>query len=132
MKKKSLSRGSRCPIVLLGRRHRRLRERQSDQPPPRVHHQPEECVAGSAGDADEPHASEDVRRAARGKSLIIFSFYPCTGPGCSLCYRRFTGCPFCSCTWVGVEFDLDVRPSCPVPQPLLPNSDQPKQNWADR
>ena len=30
-----------------------------------------------------------------------------------------------------VEFDLGVPPSCPSAQPLLPNSHQPKQNWAD-
>ena len=30
-----------------------------------------------------------------------------------------------------VEFDSDVPPYCPAAQPLLPNSHQPKQNWAD-
>ena len=30
-----------------------------------------------------------------------------------------------------VDFDLGVPPSCPSAQPLLPNSHQPKQNWAD-
>ena len=31
--------------------------------------------------------------------------------------------------WVG--FDLGVPPSCPAAQPLLPNCNQPRQNWAD-
>ena len=31
----------------------------------------------------------------------------------------------------GVDFDLGVPPSCPSAQPLLPNSHQPRQNWAD-
>ena len=30
-----------------------------------------------------------------------------------------------------VDFDLVVASSCPAAQPLLPNSYQPKQNWAD-
>ena len=30
-----------------------------------------------------------------------------------------------------VDFDLGVPPSCPVAQPFLPYSHQPKQNWAD-
>ena len=30
-----------------------------------------------------------------------------------------------------VDFDLSVPPSCPTAQPLLPNSHQPRQNWAD-
>ena len=30
-----------------------------------------------------------------------------------------------------VDFDLGVPPSCPAAQPLLPNSHQPRQNWAD-
>ena len=30
-----------------------------------------------------------------------------------------------------VDFDLGVPPSCPLAQPLLPNSNQPRQNWAD-
>ena len=30
-----------------------------------------------------------------------------------------------------VDFDLGVPSSCPSAQPLLPNSYQPKQNWAD-
>ena len=30
-----------------------------------------------------------------------------------------------------VDFDLGVPPSCPPAQPLLRNSHQPRQNWAD-
>ena len=30
-----------------------------------------------------------------------------------------------------VDFDFSVPLSCPVAQPLLPNSHQPRQNWAD-
>ena len=30
-----------------------------------------------------------------------------------------------------VDFDLGVPPCCPAAQPLLPNSHQPRQNWAD-
>ena len=30
-----------------------------------------------------------------------------------------------------VYFDLGVPPSCPAAEPLLPNSHQPRQNWAD-
>ena len=30
-----------------------------------------------------------------------------------------------------VDFDLGVPPACPAAQPLLPNSNQPRQNWAD-
>ena len=30
-----------------------------------------------------------------------------------------------------VDFHLGVPPSCQAAQPLLPNSDQPRQNWAD-
>ena len=33
--------------------------------------------------------------------------------------------------WVLLTLIWDVPPSCPVAQPLLPNSHQPKQNWAD-
>ena len=32
---------------------------------------------------------------------------------------------------VWVDFDLGAPPSCPASQPLLPNSHQPRQNWAD-
>ena len=31
----------------------------------------------------------------------------------------------------GLTLIWDVPPSCPAAQPLLPNSHQPKQNWAD-
>ena len=30
-----------------------------------------------------------------------------------------------------VDFDLAVPPSGPAAQPLLPNSNQPRQKWAD-
>ena len=30
-----------------------------------------------------------------------------------------------------VDFDLDVPPSCPIAQPILPDSNLPKQKWAD-
>ena len=30
-----------------------------------------------------------------------------------------------------VDFDLGVTPSCPSTEPLLPNSRQPRQNWAE-
>ena len=30
-----------------------------------------------------------------------------------------------------VDFELDIPPSCPVVQPVLPNSHQPQQNEAD-
>ena len=30
-----------------------------------------------------------------------------------------------------VDFDSGVPPSCPAAEPLLPNSHQPRQNWAD-
>ena len=30
-----------------------------------------------------------------------------------------------------VDFDLGVPPSCPAAQLLLPNSHEPKRNWAD-
>ena len=30
-----------------------------------------------------------------------------------------------------VDLDFGAPPSCPPALPFLPNSDQPKQNWAD-
>ena len=40
-----------------------------------------------------------------------------------------TGCPICF--WTGLGWILYVPPSCPVSQPVLPNSLQPQQNQAD-
>ena len=37
----------------------------------------------------------------------------------------------CSRTWVGLTLILVFHPSCPVVKTLLPNSHQPRQNWAD-
>ena len=41
-----------------------------------------------------------------------------------------TGCPICSCIWVGIT-DWKIPSSFPPTQPLLPNSLQPKLNQAD-
>ena len=43
-----------------------------------------------------------------------------------------TGCPMCSLTRVGLTLFFAFHPSCPAAQFLLPNSHQPRQNWADR
>ena len=42
--------------------------------------------------------------------------------------RAFTGCPICSCTWVGTTVIWVFHH---LSQPLLPNSHQHRQNWAD-
>ena len=73
-----------------------------------------------------PHMVYKWRKSAKG-NLEGYIRWSVTGES-----ANNTGCPICPETWVGLTLILDVPPCFLAAQPILPKSNMPKQNWADR